>query len=147
MSFETAVIAVGRSEGDRADRLAEIGIELAEAGAQLTVVHSFETQADANKAAEQLDLEDGATPDLVRRLDSVRRVTKALDDAGIGYTVEGFVGDPGAKVSELADRVAANRVVVGGRQRSPTGKAVFGSTAQDILMSAPCPVTFVRRDD
>ncbi|MFB6176874.1 MAG: universal stress protein, partial [Halobaculum sp.] len=136
-----------RNEGDRADRLAEIGVELAEAGADLTVVHSFETQDDANTAARQLDLEDGSTTDLVRRLDSVRRVTKALDEAGVGYTVEGFVGDPGEKVSDLAERLGANRVVVGGRQRSPTGKAVFGSTAQDILMSAPCPVTFVRRED
>jgi nucleotide-binding universal stress UspA family protein len=36
-------------------------------------------------------------------------------------------------------------LVVGGRGRSPTGKAVFGSTVETVLRRAPCPVTYVRR--
>ncbi|ERH12580.1 MAG: universal stress protein UspA related nucleotide-binding protein, partial [halophilic archaeon J07HB67] len=60
--------------------------------------------------------------------------------------IEGRIGDPGAAVANVAADLAADRVVVGGRDRSPTGKAGFGSTAQNVLLSAPCPVTFVRRD-
>jgi len=44
----------------------------------------------------------------------------------------------------LAAEVDADLVVVSGRKRTPTGKAVFGSTAQTVLLDAPCPVTFVR---
>ena len=147
MSIEAAVIAVGRNEGDRARRLAEIGVELAESGAEITLVHAFETAEAANETAERLGLEDGSAADLARRLDSVREVVRALEASGVGVDVDGRVGDPGAAVASVAADLAADRVVVGGRDRSPTGKAVFGSTAQDVLLSAPCPVTFVRRDD
>jgi nucleotide-binding universal stress UspA family protein len=46
----------------------------------------------------------------------------------------------------VARDVDADMVVTGGRKRSPAGKAVFGSTAQKVLMNAPCPVTFVRSE-
>jgi nucleotide-binding universal stress UspA family protein len=47
-------------------------------------------------------------------------------------------------VVALAEELDADLVIVGGRTRSPAGKAVFGSTAQEILLESPCPVTFVR---
>jgi nucleotide-binding universal stress UspA family protein len=34
--------------------------------------------------------------------------------------------------------------VVGMHRRSPVGKALLGSTAQRILLGAPCPVLAVR---
>lgn len=147
MTVEAAVIAVGRDEGERAQRLAAVGVDLAEAGAEITLVHAFETAETANETAERLGLADGSAADLARRLDSVRRVVQALEESGVSVDVDGRVGDPGAAVAGVAADLAADRVVVGGQDRSPTGKAVFGSTAQDMLLSAPCPVTFVRRDD
>jgi nucleotide-binding universal stress UspA family protein len=146
MAIETILVAVGREEGDRADRLAAVAAELADStGADVVVAHAFESQSAADKAADQLDLEGGSTADVVRRLDSVRRITSALQDAGVDAKVDGVVGEPGERISELAESAGADRVIVGGRRRSPTGKAVFGSTAQQIMLSAPCPVTFVRR--
>ncbi|PSP66736.1 universal stress protein, partial [Halobacteriales archaeon QH_6_68_27] len=46
----------------------------------------------------------------------------------------------------LAAETDADLVVVGGRKRSPAGKAVFGSTAQEVMLESPCPVTFVRNE-
>jgi nucleotide-binding universal stress UspA family protein len=64
----------------------------------------------------------------------------------VDYEIRGAVGDYSEQVVSVAEALEADLVLVGGRKRSPTGKAVFGSVAQEILLSAPCPVTFVRAD-
>ncbi|UIP00641.1 universal stress protein [Halobaculum sp. CBA1158] len=145
MSIETILVTVKRDDGERLDRLTEEAIEVATAtGARVVVAHAFETQSDVDSALERLEGVDGTPTDVARRLEGVRRTATALEAAGVDYEIAGVVGDPGAEIARLAERVGADRVYVGGRKRSPTGKAVFGSTAQQILLSAPCPVTFVR---
>jgi nucleotide-binding universal stress UspA family protein len=54
--------------------------------------------------------------------------------------LRGRVGPVGNKVLSEAAEVDPRFLVISGRQRSPTGKAVFGSTAQTILLNANCPV-------
>lgn len=146
-NIETVLLTVKRGDSDRLDRLTEEAIDVAVGtGARVVVATAFETQADVDEALEQLEGVDGTPTDVAERLGSVRRATKALAAAGVDYEVEGVVGRPGEAIESLAERAGADRVFVGGRKRSPTGKAVFGSTAQNILLSAPCPVTFVRED-
>jgi nucleotide-binding universal stress UspA family protein len=118
------------------------------AGAAVTLAHVF-TEQEYEDARERLGGEPGdeVTPDAVaRRHATIRELEDALDDAGVDYDVAGRVGKHGEAVVSLADEADADLAVVGGRRRSPTGKAVFGSTAQTVLLSAPCPVTFVRSD-
>jgi nucleotide-binding universal stress UspA family protein len=45
---------------------------------------------------------------------------------------------------EIADEEGADLIVIGLRRRSPVGKLVLGSNAQDILLSANCPVLAVK---
>jgi nucleotide-binding universal stress UspA family protein len=42
-----------------------------------------------------------------------------------------------------ADRRSVEYLVIGGRKRTPVGKAVFGSKTQSILLTAACPVVTV----
>jgi nucleotide-binding universal stress UspA family protein len=47
-------------------------------------------------------------------------------------------------IVRAVDETDSDLLFVSGRRRSPTGKAVFGSTAHDLMMNAPCQVAFVR---
>ncbi|MFB6094932.1 MAG: universal stress protein, partial [Halodesulfurarchaeum sp.] len=46
-------------------------------------------------------------------------------------------------VLEAAAEVDSRYIVIGGRRRSPAGKAIFGSTTQTLLLRAERPVLTV----
>ncbi|MFC4358149.1 universal stress protein [Halobium salinum] len=147
--LETVLVAVGASDENRVDRIVEEAIDVAgPADATVVLAHVFSEEEYAENR-ERLDFsrDSEATPDVVaRRHSTLRELAKQLEDAGVEYEVRGIVGDRGKAIVDLAGETEADRVLVGGRKRSPTGKAVFGSTAQEVILSSPCPVTFVRAD-
>lgn len=147
--FQTIFVAVSGTDGDRVDRLAEEAISMAgPSGARVVLGHVF-TREEYNTDREALDFDPQAevNPDVVaRRLDTVRAIGERLDAAGIEYDIRGALADSSDGISDLAAEEEADMLLVGGRKRSPTGKAVFGSTAQEVMLSAHCPVTFVRSD-
>jgi nucleotide-binding universal stress UspA family protein len=49
-------------------------------------------------------------------------------------------------ILDTADEVDAHLIVIGIRRRSPVGKLVTGSTAQQVLLDASCPVLAVKAD-
>jgi nucleotide-binding universal stress UspA family protein len=71
-----------------------------------------------------------------------RVTTGAADDV----TVTVRVGDPAEEISDYAGEADARYVVIGGRQRSPTGKALFGSVTQQVMFQSPVPVLNVALD-
>jgi nucleotide-binding universal stress UspA family protein len=149
MTLDTILVAVGPDDDDRAEALAEAVVEVAEpTGADVVIAHVF-TDSEFANATKRLDFEDdAASPDEVaRRHQTVRTMTELFDGAGISYSIRGEVGEHAEQIINIAEKVGADRVVVGGRKRSPTGKAVFGSVAQAVMLDAPCPVTFVRGEE
>lgn len=152
MSLDTILLAVGGTDTERTDNLAETVTDIAgPAGASVAVAHIF-TKDEYENVREQLDMDQTseATPDsIARRHVTVRGLTNSLADAGIDHTAYGRVTrdeSVGEAILGLSDDVDAAMILVGGRHRSPTGKAIFGSTAQEVLLNADCPVTFVRGD-
>lgn len=147
MALETVVLAVGSRDSDRADRLTATVVDIAEpAGADVVLLHAF-TDEELDDAVGRLDYQFEDRPDadeVARRLSVVRNIADELEQAEISYTVRGTVGDHAESIVDVAETSGADLLVIGGRRRSPTGKVVFGSTAQQVLLDAPCPVTFVR---
>lgn len=71
---------------------------------------------------------------------SVRRAREILDEAGVETDIHEESGNPRAAILDTAADIDANVICVGGRKRSPAGKALFGSVAQDVILSADQPV-------
>jgi nucleotide-binding universal stress UspA family protein len=68
-----------------------------------------------------------------------------LADSGVPHEVRQSVGvDPADDLVEAAREAEDPVIVIGMRHRSPVGKLIMGSTAQRILLDAPCWVIAVK---
>lgn len=145
--LETMLLTVGPNDKNRLDELSETVIQVAKpADATVVITHVF-TPAQFQEIAEDLGMADLAETEVDRvleRHESVRHFEEVFDEHGVDYEVKGVVGDISDGIIDIAERTESDRVIVSGRTRSAVGKAVFGSTAQDVLLNAPCPVTYVK---
>ncbi|ELZ56176.1 MULTISPECIES: universal stress protein [Halorubrum] len=78
--------------------------------------------------------------------ETVDVVADRLAKAGVSTTRRREHGDPAEVIVEVAAEIDADNVTVSGRRRSPTGKVLFGSTAQSVVLAADCPVTVTLAD-
>lgn len=68
-----------------------------------------------------------------------------LAECGVEHEVVQLVGgEPAAEVLRAVKETGAGLVVIGLRRRTAVGKFLLGSTAQTILLDAPCPVLAVK---
>ncbi|ELY83581.1 universal stress protein [Natrinema altunense] len=74
------------------------------------------------------------------RIGSVRRAQESLEEAGIEVTVLEDSGDTEDDILDEAEAYDVDSIVLGGRKRSPVGKAIFGSTTQGIILGSDRPV-------
>jgi len=51
---------------------------------------------------------------------------------------------PGDDLVQFAEDNQINEIIVGVRRRSKVGKLLMGSTAQHVILNAPCPVVSIR---
>jgi nucleotide-binding universal stress UspA family protein len=76
----------------------------------------------------------------VHQISAVRRAREALEAAGIECVHHEASGEPADELLAAADNVDADAICVCGRRRRPTGKAVFGSVTQDVILGTNRPV-------
>lgn len=116
--------------------------------AQASFVAGLPT-ADAEVNATVLFVFDGSDsdmPDELKRFKSadrvaaVRRCTEHLESAGVSVDVMDESGDAAETITELATAETPDLIVLGGRKRSPVGKAIFGSVAQQVILNTDRPV-------
>ena len=125
-------IVVAYSADDAGDAALAAGIERArEDGEDLVVVNA--TRGDAlvdPRLSQGRDLQD---------------VTSRLERSGVTFDLRQPIG-PGVAdlVLDAAEEVDASLIVVGLRRRTPIGKLLMGSTSQQVLLDATCPVLAVK---
>jgi nucleotide-binding universal stress UspA family protein len=51
---------------------------------------------------------------------------------------------PGEDIVEFAKAIEAEQIIIGIKKRSRTGKLLFGSNSQYIILNAHCPVVTIR---
>lgn len=103
-------------------------------GAKLLVVHSM-------KGGERDEL------DQVRAYDAAfEEATAALEQRALEFEVKRYVrgSTPAEDLLQCARDEDVDMLVIGIRRRSPVGKLIMGSNAQDIILQADCPVLCVK---
>lgn len=151
MATDRVLLAIGPDDRDSLDILVDTTIDLAEpAGATVDLMYVF-PRTDYEAVMKKMDIDtttSGLTPDEVaQRHESVREPANRLESVGVDYHIRGVSGGNLAdKVVRTIEQVDADVAVVGGTKRSPAGKAMFGDNAQQILLNAPVPVVYVKRE-
>lgn len=147
----TFLIAV--SGDDDVAGLMDVGKELADGlETELTVVHVASTD-DFEAYRDELENVPGMSEySIDQREDSAARTAERLVEAMVSedeipedISYIGKVGDPASEVVSAVNEIDARYLVIGGRKRSPTGKAVFGSVTQSILLNTEVPTVTVMK--
>jgi nucleotide-binding universal stress UspA family protein len=88
--------------------------------------------------------EDPAT--VVQLRDALTELEGRLTGEGLEVTVRDFArgNEPAEDLIEVAEKEGAALIVIGLRRRTPVGKLLLGSNAQEILLRADCPVLAVK---
>jgi len=116
-------------------------------GRRLAYAFDDELQVVHVMSFDDTDFDIGVTPsDNDERLAEIAtdQVREAVGETITDCKPVGLFGDDVVdELLQYLDDVDVRYLVVGGRRRSPVGKAVFGSTAQSILLQADFPVVSV----
>ncbi len=74
------------------------------------------------------------------QVSSVRTAVETFEDHGIEPEILGTSGEPEREIRRVANDNNVDLISLGGRKRSPTGKAIFGSVTQEVILEADQPV-------
>ena len=124
------VAYVPRPEGQAA---LDKGIEIAQRrNERLVVVNA--SPGDKKEDASFADVQD------------FERVQELLENTGLDAEVKQFVRGKNAveEIEALVESLSASLLIIGMRKRSPVGKLIMGSVAQELLLSVSCPVLAVK---
>jgi nucleotide-binding universal stress UspA family protein len=122
----TIVMAVDQSEARaaaEADAVCDLPRDPSEV--EVTILHDFTNNPS------------GAS---ISQVSSVRRAQDRLEEAGFTVELAETSGDPAEAIVDTADDLDADMIVLAARKRSPTGKVIFGSVTQAVILDTDRPV-------
>ena len=114
--------------------------DLTQAQAQIAAIEDMIETADGAKAFLLHVFENNPEGGSVQDVEAVRKVKDSLESAGVSVELLESIGDPAGQVLKYAEEHDVDQICIGGRKRSPAGKALFGSVAQDVVLGTNRPV-------
>jgi nucleotide-binding universal stress UspA family protein len=129
------VVVVGYLQSPEGHAALERGIAEARLRqGRLVVVHSME--GGAHEPADAI----------VAYREELAKVDARLQAEGVDHDIQELVrgNTPAVDLLQVAEELQAELIVIGLRRRSPVGKLLLGSNAQEVLLGAECPVLAVK---
>lgn len=141
-------------ESERSRRVLAVAHDLATAyDDTLVALHVVpqEDYEDHRKSLQQI--REFSDFSISQRAESAKEIARTFAVATLedlesdAFESAGRVGDVTEEILAAVSTRDPRFLVIGGRRRSPAGKALFGNTAQQLLLNADCPVVSNLRDD
>jgi nucleotide-binding universal stress UspA family protein len=119
-------------------KVAKDALELAKKHAK-----AFDAKVHVLTSLEQSN--DLQIEDIQRAEHELEYETASLKEDNISCETQAIVSllSPGEDLIQFAEENEIDEIVIGVRRRSKVGKLIFGSTAQFVILNAPCPVVSV----
>ena len=141
-------------ENERSRIVAKIASDLAETYDDTLVALHVVPKEDFDAHRKSLQsIPDFQDYSLTQEMDSAEQFAKKFVQESVDTTdlkqfeARGRVGNPTDEILAETASLEPRFLVISGRRRSPTGKAVFGNTAQQVLLNAECPVVTQLSDE
>lgn len=136
------------------DRVVTVAHDLASAyGTKLYVLHVATEEEFKSRQRSVQEIDDFQEYSKAQHSESAAKEARTVVNETLGgvdgneIETIGRVGDPVEAILGAAEELDAQYVVIGGRKRSPTGKVLFGSTTQSVLLAADRPIVTVMRSE
>jgi len=79
-----------------------------------------------------------------RATEATESIAETAADVGVEVVTEVSVGSPHEQITDYADAVGADLIVMGTHGRTGLDRVLLGSVTERVVRGAPCPVLTVR---
>lgn len=127
--------------------LVALDADVARARSQASTIESLPGSNEDVSAILTHVFQDNPEGRSVQQLDGVRHVADRFDEVGIDYEYYEASGEPAPELIRAADELEVDMICLSGRKQTPTGKVIFGSVTQSVILGTDRPVVTVSPEE